>query len=95
MRGKAAPIAGSFPDHVCGAVDADGMDDCGLIPRHRGRHYSLDPAGPFARARPCLACGKRTEALACVCAACRKAGVDPARAREAAIERQRASLDEL
>lgn len=72
---------------LCGAVDSDGMDDCGLPKGHSGAHYSLDPAGPIRRRRRCLACERRTTALLCVCRKCRKSGVDPATARKETVDR--------
>lgn len=65
-------------DIVCDAVDSDGADTCGLVRRHKGVHYSLDPIGTFRVRRRCLACRKPTTARLCVCPACLRAGVDPA-----------------
>ena len=71
------------PRRLCGAVDSDGIDDCGLDAGHAGRHYSMDPAGPIAITRRCLACRRRTRAISCVCVRCIAAGVDPIEARRA------------
>lgn len=67
---------------LCGAVDSDGLDECGLPRGHKGSHYSMDPSGRISTRRLCLACRTfYTTRLDCVCAGCIERGVDPAKAR--------------
>lgn len=72
-RPRRLKVTGSFAtstETACGALDADGQDECGLVRGHKGPHYSLDPMGAFRRRRPCLGCKKLTTARLCRCPDC-------------------------